>query len=68
MCGGGGEETWRRVAKPIGDGPEGAVDDPCSISEITTVNSPDRAVIGSLRAPRLRRRSRGGAEKPRLHL
>ena len=54
MCGrGGGEETWRRVAKPIGDGPKGAVDDPSSIFEITTVNSPDRAVIGSLRVSQI---------------
>lgn len=47
--GGGGDETWRRIAKPVGEGLKGGDDDPCNISEITTINSPDRAVIASLR-------------------
>jgi hypothetical protein len=45
--GGGGDETWRKPAKPVGDGqPSG--DDPCAVEEITTINSPDRTVLSSV--------------------
>jgi hypothetical protein len=46
--GGGGDDTWRKPAKPVGDTPSGD-DDPCAIHEITTINSPDRTVLGALR-------------------
>ncbi len=53
--GGGGEETWRKVV-PGGaqttagaGGPAGGASDPCAIVETTAINSPDRAILGTLR-------------------
>lgn len=51
--GGGGDETWRKVADPGlkagGGGVQGAID-PCAIDEITMLNSPNRAVLAKLSA------------------
>lgn len=48
--GGGGDDTWRPVAKAPGSGGGGGGgDDPCAIHEITILNSPDRAVLATLR-------------------
>jgi hypothetical protein len=47
--GGGGDDTWRRPAKPVGGGGPPTGDDPCAIDEITTINSPDRTVLGAVR-------------------
>jgi hypothetical protein len=44
--GGGGDDTWRKPAKPVGK--PGTADDPCAIDEITTLNSPNRAVLATL--------------------
>lgn len=41
--GGGGDDTWRQTTRR--KKPKGADDDPCAIEEITTINSPDRAVL-----------------------
>lgn len=52
--GGGGEETWRKTAPgaqsaPAGGGPGVGAGDPCAIVETTAINSPDRAILGTLR-------------------
>ena len=53
--GGGGSDTWRPtpVAPPrgssgSGDG-GGPQSDPCAISEVTNINSPNRAILATLR-------------------
>lgn len=52
--GGGGDDTWRPVARPLatGDGGGGG-DDPCAVHEITVLNSPDRTVLAALRVGEL---------------
>lgn len=48
--GGGGDDTWRPIPKPPKTGGEGGGgDDPCAIHEVTTINSPDRTVLATLR-------------------
>ena len=47
--GGGGDDTWRRVARPVGDGPPVGQGGPCDINEVTAIDSPNRSVIGALR-------------------
>jgi hypothetical protein len=53
--GGGGGDTWRPNPKPTGkpkSGGGGGGDtqpDPCAISEITNLNSVDRAVLATVR-------------------
>jgi hypothetical protein len=46
--GGGGDETWRKIADP--GAKTGAAADPCAIDEITVLNSPNRAVLTTLAA------------------
>jgi hypothetical protein len=54
--GGGNDDTWRPTSKPVprpkggaGDGGREPPPDPCNITENTTLNSPDRTVLASLR-------------------
>jgi hypothetical protein len=54
--GGGNDDTWRPTSKPVprpkggaGDGEREPPPDPCNITENTTLNSPDRTVLASLR-------------------
>jgi hypothetical protein len=55
--GGGGSDTWRPEPKP-GPRPKGKGEnggggippDPCNITETTTLNSPNRTIVASLRA------------------
>ncbi len=50
--GGGGGDTWRPSAsspqKPAGGGGGGGAPDPCAISEVTNLNSPNRTVLAAL--------------------
>jgi hypothetical protein len=55
--GGGGSDTWRPEPKPGprpkgkgGNGGGGIPPDPCNITETTTLNSPNRTIVASLRA------------------
>lgn len=54
--GGGGGDTWRPEPKPAPrpkggseDGGGAAPPDPCNITETTTLNSPNRTIVASLR-------------------
>jgi hypothetical protein len=52
--GGGGGDTWRPEPKPTprpkgGGGGENVPPDPCNIVETTTLNSPNRTVVTTLR-------------------
>lgn len=44
--GGGGDDTWRKIADPS----PGQPPNPCDIDELTMLNSPDRSVLSSLSA------------------
>jgi hypothetical protein len=51
---GGGGDTWRPEAKPApkpkgGQGGGGVPPEPCNIVETTTLNSPNRTVVATLR-------------------
>jgi len=54
---GGGDESWRPKTKPAprpkgggGSGGKEPPPDPCNITETTTLNSPNRTVLATLRA------------------